>query len=244
MSVLQLIRLRPDRIAFQRWGHKNRVLKPNVDDGYAWHALLLAALGEFAPRPFVVKYDRHMTELLAYTYSDTRQWLALAQPVEVINAVGLNVGVDARPMPTNWDCEQRLSFEVRVRPVVRCRQGRGNSKEIDVAVRAKRDDDSIDRESAYRIWLAKEFSKNGAARLKHVKMKQFRRSRVLRKGQVDANVRGKRPIRTVEGPDVVLQGSLLVDNPEAFNVLLARGVGRHRAFGFGCLLLAPPGVLG
>jgi len=33
-----------------------------------------------------------------------------------------------------------------------------------------------------------------------------------------------------------------VQDPQAFAALLARGLGRHRSFGYGCLLLAPPGA--
>jgi CRISPR system Cascade subunit CasE len=41
-------------------------------------------------------------------------------------------------------------------------------------------------------------------------------------------------------PDVTFTGTLTVTDPTAFSALLARGVGRHRAFGFGMLLLRPP----
>jgi CRISPR system Cascade subunit CasE len=41
----------------------------------------------------------------------------------------------------------------------------------------------------------------------------------------------------VSGPDAVLAGQLRVTDPKAFTQLLASGVGRHRAFGFGLLLL-------
>lgn len=40
-----------------------------------------------------------------------------------------------------------------------------------------------------------------------------------------------------ERPNVVLEGTLRVTDADAFRALLARGVGRHRAFGFGMLLL-------
>ena len=40
-----------------------------------------------------------------------------------------------------------------------------------------------------------------------------------------------------ERPNVVLEGTVRVTEADAFRVLLARGVGRHRAFGFGMLLL-------
>jgi CRISPR system Cascade subunit CasE len=40
-------------------------------------------------------------------------------------------------------------------------------------------------------------------------------------------------------PDVTFRGMLEVVEPGAFEALLRRGVGRHRAFGFGMLLLRP-----
>ncbi|GJG89738.1 hypothetical protein tb265_49190 [Gemmatimonadetes bacterium T265] len=44
----------------------------------------------------------------------------------------------------------------------------------------------------------------------------------------------------IDGPDALMTGTLVVTDPDAFTVGLARGVGRHRAFGFGMLLLTPP----
>ena len=43
-----------------------------------------------------------------------------------------------------------------------------------------------------------------------------------------------------ERPNVVLEGTLRVTDADTFRALLARGVGRHRAFGFGMLLLRRP----
>ena len=36
-----------------------------------------------------------------------------------------------------------------------------------------------------------------------------------------------------------MQGNLTITEPEKFACLLARGVGRHRAYGYGMLLLRP-----
>jgi CRISPR system Cascade subunit CasE len=47
--------------------------------------------------------------------------------------------------------------------------------------------------------------------------------------------------RTHEKPDVTLRGRLSITDSAAFADLLRRGVGRHKAFGFGMLLLRPPG---
>ena len=38
----------------------------------------------------------------------------------------------------------------------------------------------------------------------------------------------------------MVHGALTVTDPDAFAALLARGVGRHRAYGYGMILLRPP----
>jgi len=43
-----------------------------------------------------------------------------------------------------------------------------------------------------------------------------------------------------EGPDAIVHGVLVIHDPAAFSALLVRGVGRHRAYGYGMLLLRPP----
>jgi CRISPR system Cascade subunit CasE len=48
-----------------------------------------------------------------------------------------------------------------------------------------------------------------------------------------------RRLRRVEGPDATFSGLLVVKEPDNFVKLLAHGVGRHGAFGYGMLLLRP-----
>jgi CRISPR system Cascade subunit CasE len=38
----------------------------------------------------------------------------------------------------------------------------------------------------------------------------------------------------------LLRGQLMIGNPIAFQDLVRRGLGRHRSFGYGMLLLKPP----
>lgn len=64
----------------------------------------------------------------------------------------------------------------------------------------------------------------------------FRRTRVARSDH-GASAR----LRRVEGPEALMRGTLRVADPHAFAQLLARGVGRHAAFGYGMLLLRPAG---
>ena len=44
-----------------------------------------------------------------------------------------------------------------------------------------------------------------------------------------------------EGPDALMRGTLEITDGSAFTKLLAGGIGRHRAYGYGMLLLRPAG---
>jgi CRISPR system Cascade subunit CasE len=86
----------------------------------------------------------------------------------------------------------------------------------------------LDREAVYSRWLDGQLRRGGASRLEHAELVEFRREGMRRGG-------GPR----LERPNAVLEGVLAIEGPHAFRALLARGVGRHRAFGFGMLLLRP-----
>lgn len=84
------------------------------------------------------------------------------------------------------------------------------------------------RDQVYAQWLAERFS--NAAYIENVTMTSFERSRVLR-GE-----------RKSEGPDVTFQGELTVRESGRFGQILRSGIGRHKAYGYGMLLLRPPKV--
>jgi CRISPR system Cascade subunit CasE len=54
---------------------------------------------------------------------------------------------------------------------------------------------------------------------------------------------GKRPTREIVLPEAHFEGILEIKDAEVFRVLLQTGVGRHKAFGFGALMLRPPGAV-
>ena len=87
------------------------------------------------------------------------------------------------------------------------------------------------REQVYAEWLSARFEQKGGATLEldSVKLVSFQRTRAHRKLRA----------RHTEGPDAVMRGVLTVTDPEAFASTLAQGIGRHRSYGFGMLLLRP-----
>lgn len=245
MSTLLLVQLLPDREAMARWAGAQGLLRATHgqqqadDDGYLLHALLSAAFGAHAPKPFVDRQPMRDNRILGYVSASTAAISELPYPKPLIaRALGWD-RMSTREMPALWRAGRKLSFEVRARPIVRSRDADSNSiDEIDIAPYRARREPHITREQAYAEWLARELARGGAASLTQFFLNAFKRSRVVRKTHADA----RRAI-TVEGPDAWFSGHLRVEDGDAFAALLHRGVGRHRAFGFGCLVIAPPGVL-
>jgi len=256
---LALVRLTPDVRSFAQWGAQKRFMPQGGDDpGYALHAALKAAMGDFAPRPFYWRETgERRVELLGYVASSAQAFL---EAIQIANggpdlrlALGLD-HADARDMPQAWREGRVLSFECRVRPVIRpaARGARTDSKvnprnrEIDAAVAAWiaaeqagiAEADRPSKEEAYGRWMSARLA-HGGAKLDGFRLISSRRTRVLRRPKSDESIR---KVHTLEGPDVVLRGQLSVVDPSAFASILSRGVGRHCAFGFGMLMVAPPGV--
>jgi CRISPR system Cascade subunit CasE len=150
------------------WATRHRLLSPDGDYGYALHALLSEAFGDLAPKPF--HYLGGRQGLLAYTSADLESLRLNASlaPPDVARALGLD-HLDARPFPSAWRAGQRLGFEVRVRPVVRSKDGRERDAYLH-AVEGTVDTGQIagkgsiaQRTAIYADWLAKQFAVDGAA---------------------------------------------------------------------------------
>jgi CRISPR system Cascade subunit CasE len=89
------------------------------------------------------------------------------------------------------------------------------------------DADGRTRETVYADWLQARIG--DAAKIEHARLVKIARTFVARGG------------RAVEGPDAILQGALTIGDPGAFSLALSAGVGRHRSYGFGMILLRPAG---
>lgn len=239
---LYLLHTQPDPQRLAAWAARRRLLDSEGDLGYAIHALLHAVFGAQAPKPF--RYLDAEQGLLAYTRMDTTglmQLACLADP-DVAAALGLGQtrqygGMNVRPFPTQWAVGHTLGFEVRVRPIIR--EGKtGRERDAFLAAADRSQGSALDRGEVYVQWLHDLLARQRGAELVDARMTRYQQLGVTRKSQKGApdDVRHS---RLVSGPDAVLVGQLRVSDPQAFAQLLAQGVGRHRAFGFGMLLLRP-----
>jgi CRISPR system Cascade subunit CasE len=173
--------------------------------------------------------------------------VALGDPLAAatlgLDACSEHGGFRLRPFPTRWPAGRELGFEVRIRPTVRSAKGEQDAflQAVSLAKGAP-----LQRETVYAQWLRDHLAPRvgtrvepwqGAVELLDIRLAAFQRSGIVRRVQAPAGER--RRARAIDGPDAVLKGQLRVVDPVAFGHLLTRGVGRHRAFGFGMLMLGP-----
>ncbi len=253
-TPVHMIRADLDLGAFHRWaGSRDLITQDTFDVGYALHCLLVESFGsDLAPKPFramisrptsdqqrrgtfygYAQCDAAVLRAAAAMYADPLQSKILPAP-----------HIESKPMPTAWQPGQRLGFEVLVRPVARPKERRLNTRdgirrpgaETDVwqweASRYPQRTMARSREEVYTEWLAAQLTRRGGAELDKsaTRLQSFQRVRTVRKHRSHAT----------EGPHAVLQGTLAVTDVNAFARLVAHGIGRHRAYGYGMLLLRPP----
>ena len=249
-AALALVRLRPDLRLLARAAVARGWSADGDDLGYTLHAALAVLFGDAAPRPFVLRHRRDGAELLGYASADPASLRDSADLPPTGEASDLHAALAPATlaiavMPGRFASGRRLGFELRARPIRRGRDGGrdGRVHEFDAYRHACRRagtegaGDEVSRESVYAAWLAEMLARNGAATVESVGLAAYRSAVVLRRPAMASGAR--RPVR-LEGPDATFAGTLVVERTDAFASLLARGVGRHRAFGFGMLLLSPP----
>ena len=244
VGVLQMIRAQINVRDFWRWMGEKRLRDPD----HAMHCLLMECFGELAPKPFrtILPRDGSNGILYGYARSDAnalRETAAMcADPLQ--NHVLPSDKLHCKSMPTSWHVGRQLGFETRVRPVVRRSRNAEirPEKECDAflweALKHPEGGMNRSREQVYTEWLSEQLNRRGGARLEpeHTKLVSFQRITAFRKALPT--------FRHTEGPDAVIRGVLTITDPESFADLLAKGIGRHKAYGYGMLLLRPTGRSG
>jgi CRISPR system Cascade subunit CasE len=231
MSTLHLLRIPVDAPRLLRFAAAHGMTQEDETLGYTLHAWLTALFGAHAPKPF--RYFEHRQELLAYANDDAATLIAHAQAFATPQAwAALDAdGVASKPMPTAWRVGQRLRLEVLACPV--SRQGK---EEKDLYLRAldRMGDNAPARGEVYQAWFERQWA--SAVQLAKVELLGMRaRVPLIRRAR-----NGTNRLRIVERPEALFAADAVITDPERFPILLARGIGRHRAFGYGMVFLAPP----
>lgn len=253
MTELNLIRIPIDLNNLARWaGQRGKSVgfdSTAYDKGRVLHHLLTETFGKETFKCFrLLVVNRAKTGNL-YAYSplgvkDLQANSAIYGMPEHLSVIGVD-SIEGKSMPENWRKDQRLGFDLRIRPVRRIMKelnlGKDKVKrgaELDAfLIEAKRPfshsssskyERGLTRQAVYLDWLIERASDVVEIDRNNTKLNSFIRSKILR---------GK---KTIEGPDVIFHGNLKIKDPLEFTQLLEKGIGRHRAFGYGMILLRPP----
>ncbi len=240
---LHLLELPVELRSLHLWvGQRN--LAGAFDEGVALHHLLGEVFGPAVLQPFRLMVAPRARRGTLYAYAaqdaaglrDTAAASLMPCHAEVIDLAQLR----SVPRPeTLWKAGQLLGFDLRMRPVTRLASALvGQTADgADVSFRKGAEVDSFlaaalrkgvaSRSEVYLSWLAARLPPAAQIIPERSRLASFERSTICRNG------------RRLEGPDATVHGTLRVLDPSAFAVLLARGVGRHRAYGYGMLLLRP-----
>ena len=241
---LSMLQLQPDVPALLRFlAGQGHVHTADSDLGYGVHAWLAATFGKLAPRPFRLYLDgttRKPPKLLAYTHHSRDSLLEHAQSfaepaARAVCALDDHLTLAELPGPDAWRPGRRLGFEVLACPVARrARDGVERDWFLHQADYAG-PDSRLDRATTYGEWLAIRFQ--SAATLESANLTRFQFVSLMR--QSSASGHRQRQRSQLIRPAALLQGVLHIQDGDRFQSLLANGVGRHGAFGYGMLLLRP-----
>lgn len=236
---LHMIEMPLSLAALNRWAGPRNFTRGAFDEGLALHHLLGEVFGPAVLQPFRLLVAPRAQMGTLYAYADRPAEALRRDAAAVIGpshaAVVALDRLRSLPRPAEgWRSGQRLGFDLRLRPVVRLASaitGTSFAKgaEIDAFLaETLRGDAARPRETVYLDWLAARLAPAATLERDTSRLHAFQRSAVNRNG------------RALEGPEAIIHGTLTVTDPVIFADLLARGVGRHRSYGYGMLLLRPP----
>ncbi|GEQ98235.1 CRISPR-associated protein Cse3 [Iodidimonas gelatinilytica] len=221
-------------------GQRNWMSSPKMvmDEGLALHHALAETFGKGRLQPFRLMVTPGQKTGIIYAYCTT----SLAELKDTASLSGPEYAhlfdfdaLMAKDMPVQFATQRRLGFDIRLRPVRRSRRLAQSAAifEMDAFQHEMEtrfpDPHSTEpkpsRETVYGAWLAERLG--NAATLVKARLVHFKRHHAVRNGKAS------------EGPDIVLQGDLTVGDPDLFAQCLINGIGRHKAYGYGMILLRP-----
>ena len=242
MKPLFMLELEFDVVALYRFLH-TQGLSGREDDtelGYGVHAWLGAAFGDLAPKPWRLLMDKHRPpRILGYASHDVsalqQRVVEFAEPSVLQVCPEPQLMIASRSMPT-WEKGRKLGFQTLVCPIGRKARS-GIEKDLFlIHADSQSGDDGLSREEIYCDWAKQRFN-DYSVTVDYMRLAGFRLVKQMRQTQ---SAKGERVLRQIVRPQALLEGELTIEDPNRFARLLRHGVGRHRAFGYGMILLRPP----
>jgi CRISPR system Cascade subunit CasE len=243
-ASLHLVEIRTDLPRLMAFARMRGVPHFAEDDlGYTVHLWLIAAFGGLAPRPWRIWTSRrHPTRILGYASTDAAALRAhireFADPSAFAVVRRPEESIQSRIMP-KWQTGRRLGFEIQCCPIGRS-AATGVEKDIFLVQADQQPTNPLSRESVYLDWAKEQLEQEHATTVEYLELRGFRLVHLVRLTHSRSDEQSGRRPHILTRPQIRLSGELTVNDPGAFSRLLHKGVGRHRAFGYGMLLLRPP----
>ncbi len=233
MSKLYLMKADLDMVNLAKYAAEQH----HSDPDRTAHCLVTESFGRAQmPKPFVIK--TRVTDgalkgtILAYTPLSTEELRAIAHHNQRLahSAVLDPSTINTVGVPDQWVEGQSIHFEVRVRPTKRTssREPQNPNTEQDIYLGST---ENSSRAETYCQWLSQLMQRQGGLQPipETMAMIHFARRRVRRQNTS----------KWTAGPDATISGVGTVINPDRMKLALAEGLGRHKGYGYGMLLLRP-----
>jgi CRISPR system Cascade subunit CasE len=228
-----MIELQFDMGALIKYLESHGLNRNNDQDlGYGTHAWLAGTFGNCAPKPFrLMQAKSRPPRILGYSSVSKDDLLKQAKEFaspSALSVCDLANDMHSKLMPEEWRRGRRLNFRVLACPV-----SRKDGVEKDIFLRMVdrvTKEEKLDRSKIYCDWIKQQL--DGIAKTEHVSLDSFQMLQFFRRGE------SQRPSKLVR-PRAEFSGTMEIEDVEQFLKTLNRGLGRHRAFGYGMLLLSP-----
>ena len=236
MAKLYLMQATLDMVNLARYAAEQR----HSDPDRTAHCLVVESFGRNRmPKPFVIKTRLRDGELkgtlLAYTQLTAQELRNAASQHQKLahSAVMDPSSINTVGVPDQWSEGQSIHFEVRIRPTKRSsNRDAGHPKsEQDIYLGSE---ENSNRAETYCRWLTNLIRRQGGLQTTPdtMVMTQFAMRRVRRQNSS----------QWTTGPDATIVGTAIVVNPDRVKTALTSGLGRHKGYGYGMLLIRPSGA--
>ena len=220
--TLHLIKIPINWLALARFAQRNG----DHSTDYAVHSWLKAAFGENTPRPWRVNLEGGL--VLGYSEYESVTLLRALQDCDERLAQEVLRGSISHQV-VKFRSGEVLRFNVQICPIGR-ESKTGNEKDLCLI----RKNAGVSRETVYSEWTKERLERDGGCRVLEIEMQSFGLVQCLRREQKTG---GRRKKVDIKRPNAVMAGSLVVTDPELFMKTIGHGIGRHKAFGCGMVVL-------
>ena len=243
-EATNMIRIPVDSVMLHHWSQQRGF----NDIDHATHCMLTETFKEMAPRPFrmFLPTKTKRAQMLGYTTHSAADLKEAAKlnATQIVQRTMDIENIQHKPVPTDWQEGEIINFQVRLCPSRRALKHNVDYSQLANTANPPNEQDAYlnhlaicrendltpkGRQEVYVEWLNERITKHSGGHL------QVGTCQLLSYNKLQAQRRLNGPVYYLA--ETTIAGSIAVTDPEEFQKLIANGVGRHKAYGFGMVLI-------